>query len=92
MYGDAEYGGNLEICTWLLENGAPLNATSFSMIIEAGNIQVMEWCLQNGGVFDDNIFFAAARSGKIQVFEWLKVNECPWDAYQGLGAYTNGTI
>ena len=78
LYCVAAEGEKLEICTWLMEYGVPLNQSDFNCVVIKGNVEVIEWCLQNGAVLDEQTFWCGVQSKKIEVLEWLKLNECPW--------------
>ena len=78
LYAHAAYGGNLDMFTWLLVNGCPLDCRTFSMVIHAGNVEVLEWCIQNGFTFDNDSFYFGASTEKIEVLELLKLHNCPW--------------
>jgi hypothetical protein len=77
--------GNLENVQWMVQNGYPVDATTFATAALSGSIKLMKWlydyCCSLGYSgrlpWDSRTFMNAAEYGNLDNMIWLKETGCP---------------
>lgn len=68
----AAKSNNLTTLRWLRDNGAALDAASFSVACLSGNLGVIMWFERNEGMWDERAMEFAARSGNLEAVKLLE--------------------
>jgi hypothetical protein len=85
----ALYKGNVDVLSWLLEQGERVDINAPKLAVTLGHLHVLSWLwatCRHLCVFDEFVCAAAARCGRLHILKWLRKRYVPWDSHVVMGA------